>query len=135
MTDASDYGIGAYFYQVIDGVEKPIKFKSVSLYGAQLRWSVIKKEGYGVFYAIIHKEHLLGGRHLKGEDNPIADITSRQCPKLGDSLVGEYDQKTRKNPVLLCGETPQVQGNGENSGNFYPTFPYVSEDALGTQVY
>jgi hypothetical protein len=27
MTDASDCGIGAYFYQVIDGVEKPIKFK------------------------------------------------------------------------------------------------------------
>jgi hypothetical protein len=34
MTDASDYGIGAYFYQLIDGVEKPIRFESVSLHGA-----------------------------------------------------------------------------------------------------
>jgi hypothetical protein len=138
MTDASDYGIGAYFYQVIYGVEKPIKFESVSLHGAQLRWSVIEKEGYGIFYAIIHNEHLLGGRHfvlktdhrnltfinsegspkvyrwklrlqefdfdleyVKEEDNSIADITSRQCPKLGDSFVGEYDLKKGQNPVLL----------------------------------
>jgi hypothetical protein len=34
MTDASDYGIGAYFFQIIDGVEKPIRFESVSLHGA-----------------------------------------------------------------------------------------------------
>jgi hypothetical protein len=99
---------------------------------------VIEKEGYGIFYAIIHNEHLLGGRHfvlktdqrnltfinsegspkvycwklrlqefdfdleyVKEEDNPIADITSRQCSKLGDSFVGEYDLKGQ-NPELLC---------------------------------
>jgi hypothetical protein len=88
---------------------------------------VIKKEGYAIFYSIIHNEHLLGGIHftlktdhrnltfinsegspkvyrwklriqefsfdlkyVKGEDNPIADINSRACPKLGDSFLGEY---------------------------------------------
>jgi hypothetical protein len=44
MTDASDYGIAAYIYQVIGGKEQPIAFMSKSLHGAQLNWSVIEKE-------------------------------------------------------------------------------------------
>jgi hypothetical protein len=77
MTNASDYGIRAYFYQVVDGIEKPIKFESVSLQGAQLRWSVIEKEGYGVYYAIIYNEHLLGGRYfiLKTDHRNLTFIT------------------------------------------------------------
>ena len=33
LTDASDYGIGAYLYQLIDGIERPIAFISKSLSG------------------------------------------------------------------------------------------------------
>jgi hypothetical protein len=36
--------------------------------------------------------------YVKGEENPIADIFSRQCPKLGDSYCGEY--KDGVPPVL-----------------------------------
>jgi hypothetical protein len=38
LTDASDYGIGAYLYQLVDGKERPIRFMSHVLHDAQLRW-------------------------------------------------------------------------------------------------
>ena len=64
-TDASDYAIGAYLYQVErkDGVDKqqPIRFLSKSLTGAQLRWSTIEKEAYAIYYALTKLEDLLGG--------------------------------------------------------------------------
>ena len=38
-TDASDYGIGGYLFQPIDGKDYPVAFVSKSLSGSQLRWS------------------------------------------------------------------------------------------------
>ena len=43
-TDASDYGIGAYLRQEIDGKDYPIMFISKSFTSVQLRWSVPEKE-------------------------------------------------------------------------------------------
>ena len=39
-TDASDYGIGAYLCQMIDGVEHPVYFISKSLVKEQMNWSI-----------------------------------------------------------------------------------------------
>ena len=36
QTDASDYGVGAYFYEIRDGKMRVIRFLSKSLTGAQL---------------------------------------------------------------------------------------------------
>ena len=36
-TDASDYGVGEYLFQTVDGVNQPIAFASKSLTSAQLR--------------------------------------------------------------------------------------------------
>ena len=44
QTDASDYGVGGYHFQTVDGKEIPIAFVSKSLSKTQLRWSVIQKE-------------------------------------------------------------------------------------------
>ena len=63
-TDASDYGIGAYLFQVIDGVHKPIAFMSKSLSGAELRWSTIEKECYAIVYALKKFEYLLRDCHF-----------------------------------------------------------------------
>jgi hypothetical protein len=41
-TDASDYAIGAYLFQVKDNKEIPIRFMSKTLAGAQLNWSTIE---------------------------------------------------------------------------------------------
>lgn len=60
-TDASNFGIGAYLFQIDDeGLEIPIEFLSKSLTLAQdLKWSVPEKEAYAIFYALKKWQHLL----------------------------------------------------------------------------
>jgi transposase InsO family protein len=48
-TDASDYGMGGYLFQIVDNVERPIAFCSRSFSETQLKWSTIQKEAYGIF--------------------------------------------------------------------------------------
>ena len=48
-TDASDYGIGGYLFQVVDTVERPVAFVSQSFTESKLRWATIQKEAYGIF--------------------------------------------------------------------------------------
>ena len=60
-TDASDYAIGAYLFQVKDGKEIPIRFMSKTLAGAQLRWSTIEKECYAMYHSLKKFADLLLG--------------------------------------------------------------------------
>ncbi len=59
LTDASDYGIGAYIYQMVEGAQRPVIFLSKALSGAQLNWSTIEKEAYAIFYTLKTYEYLL----------------------------------------------------------------------------
>jgi hypothetical protein len=59
MTDASDYGVGAYIYQIIDGKEYPIIFFSRALHGAELNWATIEKEAFAIFLTLSKFGHLL----------------------------------------------------------------------------
>jgi hypothetical protein len=60
-TDASDYAIGAYLYQICpDQQQQPIRFLSKTLQGAQRRWSTIEKEAFSIYYTIHKMEDLLG---------------------------------------------------------------------------
>ena len=63
-TDASDYGIGAYLYQMVDGVQHPIGFLSQAFNKRMLNWHTAHKEGYAIFYALQKWEHLLRDRHF-----------------------------------------------------------------------
>ena len=68
-TDASDYGIGAYLYQVVTGddskaVEHPIGFISKSLVSGYDKWDIPMKEGFAIFYALKKWEHLLRDRQF-----------------------------------------------------------------------
>jgi hypothetical protein len=58
-TDASDYGISGYLYQLIDGKEKPVGIFSKSLQGAELGWSVPEKECYAIYFALNKWDYLL----------------------------------------------------------------------------
>jgi transposase InsO family protein len=58
-TDASKYGIGAYLFQVVDGMEQPISYMSRALSKTELRWSTTDKEAYAIVYALYKFEHLL----------------------------------------------------------------------------
>jgi hypothetical protein len=63
-TDASDYGIGAYLYQIEDNIEQPVVFISKSLAREQLRWSTPEKEAYAIVYALKKLEYLLRDVHF-----------------------------------------------------------------------
>ena len=63
-TDASNYGIGAYLYQVVEGVRHPIVFVSRTLNKTELKWSTLEKEAYSIFYAFQKMEHLIRDRHF-----------------------------------------------------------------------
>ena len=61
-TDASDYGVGGYLFQVVDEIDHPVAFVSKSLSKTQLRWSVIQKEAYAIFYVMTYLQSLLRDR-------------------------------------------------------------------------
>jgi hypothetical protein len=58
-TDASDYGIGGYIFQLDQQQELPIRFISKALHKAQLTWSTFEKEAYAIFYTINKFDFLL----------------------------------------------------------------------------
>ena len=58
-SDASDYGVGGCLFQTVDGIDQPVAFVSKSLNKSQLRWSVIQKEAYGIFYSCMYLQSLL----------------------------------------------------------------------------
>jgi hypothetical protein len=62
MTDASDYGIGGYSYQTVDGVKQLVALVSKSLHETQLKWSVIQKEAYAIYYCCTYLYAILRDR-------------------------------------------------------------------------
>ena len=61
-TDASDYGVGGYLFETVDGIDQPVAFVSKSLNKSQIRRSVIQKEAYGIFYSCMYLQFLLRDR-------------------------------------------------------------------------
>ena len=61
-TDASDYGIGGYVYQIIDLKERPVAFMSKSLTSTQHKWPIIQKEAYAIFVSCKDLDYLLRDR-------------------------------------------------------------------------
>ena len=64
-TDDSDYGVGGYLFQTVDGIDQPVAFVSKSLNKSQLRWSVIQKEAYGIFHSCMYLQSILRDRLFK----------------------------------------------------------------------
>lgn len=63
-TDASDYGIGGYLFQIVDGVERPNAFISQSLHDNQLRWNTLQKEAYSIFFCCKELDYLIRDRQF-----------------------------------------------------------------------
>ena len=63
-TDASDYGVGAYLFQVVNSVEVPIMFLSQTFKAEQKRWSAADKECYAIVFAFKELEHLIRDRYF-----------------------------------------------------------------------
>jgi transposase InsO family protein len=64
MTDASDYGIGGYLYQEVDGQKQLVALVSKSLTKPQLNWSVIQKEAFALYFCCTYLDHLLRDRRF-----------------------------------------------------------------------
>jgi transposase InsO family protein len=95
-TDASDYGVGAYLFQVDkDGKEKPIQFLSKSFTDVQKRWSTIEKECYAIFYSITALEHLIRDRKftLRTDHRNLIFLNAQASAKVTrwKLAIQEYD--------------------------------------------
>jgi hypothetical protein len=64
LTDACNFGIGAYLCQMVEDQERPTCFLSKSLSATQQRWNTTDQECFAIFYGITQLEHLLLGRHF-----------------------------------------------------------------------
>ena len=62
QTDASNYGMGAYLYQLVDGVKHPIRFISRGFNNVELKWNIVEKEAFAIFYSFMKLEHLIRDR-------------------------------------------------------------------------
>jgi cleavage and polyadenylation specificity factor subunit 1 len=84
LTDASEYGVGAYLFQVIDGVEVPAVFLSKSLSPEQQRWTVPEKEAYAIYWAFTELDYLIRDRHftLKTDHQNLTYINSGPSAKV-----------------------------------------------------
>jgi hypothetical protein len=62
MTDASDYGVGGYLYQMVDDKEQLVALVSKSLTETQMKWSVIQKEAFAIAFCCKSLDALLRDR-------------------------------------------------------------------------
>lgn len=58
-TDASEHGVGAILYQVVDGVFQPIYILSHKFSEPATRWSTIQQEAFAIYYACFKLRHWL----------------------------------------------------------------------------
>ena len=94
-TDASDYGIGAYLFQVKDDIEHPIMFMSKTLSEAESRWNTTEKECYAIVYAFKKFEHLIRDIPfiLRTDHRNLVYINETKSSKIlrWKLLIQEYD--------------------------------------------
>ena len=83
-TDASDYGIGGYLFQMINGEEVPIAFISKMLDEREERWTTTEKECYAIIYCIKKLEYLLRDRSftLRTDHKNLIYIDSETSKKV-----------------------------------------------------
>jgi hypothetical protein len=96
FTDACDFGIGAYLYQLDENRnEKPIQFLSKLFSKVQMRWATNEKEAYAIFFAILELKYLLRGIkfHLRTDHKNLTYISEGGSAKVirWKLALQEYD--------------------------------------------
>jgi hypothetical protein len=94
-TDASDYGVGAICYQVIEDKVVPINFMSKSLSAQECNWTTTEKECFAIVHALRKFEYLLRDVHftlLTDHKNLIyIDSETSQKVKRWKLAIQQYD--------------------------------------------
>jgi RNase H-like domain found in reverse transcriptase/Reverse transcriptase (RNA-dependent DNA polymerase) len=95
QTDASDYGIGAYLFQRVNGIDIPIVFFSQALTEDQCRWSTLEKEAYAIIRAFEEFDYLIRDRFftLQTDHKNLIFINSSGSAKVlrWKLSIQEYD--------------------------------------------
>jgi hypothetical protein len=83
-TDASDVGIGAYLYQLIDGRRFPIQFISKTLTKVEKKWDVVEREAFAIFFALHKLEYLIRDRFfiLRTDSKNLTYVNTEHAPKV-----------------------------------------------------
>jgi hypothetical protein len=83
-TDASNYGIGAYIYQLRDGKQEPLHFVSLAFNDVQTRWKINEQEAFAPFFALSSCEHLFRGQHfhLHTDHRNLLYMSKCESPKI-----------------------------------------------------
>jgi hypothetical protein len=83
-TDASDDGLGAMLYQMVDGVATPIAYMSRTFKEAERHWTTAEKEAYAVFYSVTKWESLLLGHPfvVETDNRAVAYMQNSRTPKI-----------------------------------------------------
>jgi hypothetical protein len=93
--DASDYGVGGYLYQIVNGEEQPILYLSKLLDETQRKWHTGEKEAYAMVWALRCLRYELGNRKfiLQTDHKNLLYINTYPSPKVNrwKMEVGEYD--------------------------------------------
>jgi hypothetical protein len=99
-TDASNFGIGAYLFQLVKdehGIdqEQIVAILSKTLTGAELNWSTIEKEAYAIFYAFQKWEYLLRDTHFTlrtdHKNLTFVNLDSREKVKRWKLAIQHFD--------------------------------------------
>ena len=61
-TDASNYGISGYLFQIVNGTEYPIAFVSKILSEVEIRWNTTEQEAYAIVFSLKKLEYLIRDR-------------------------------------------------------------------------
>jgi hypothetical protein len=110
-TDACNHGIGAYLYQLVEGVQQPIAFLSKALTGPQTRWSTHEQEAYAIYYALKKFEYLIGciPFTLRTDHKNLVYLNTEGSPKVTrwKLAIQEFDFQLEHtpgvaNPVADC---------------------------------
>jgi len=94
-TDACDYGLGGYVFQIIEDKEVPVAFTSKILTEQEQRWTTTEKEAYAIVYCMKKFEYLLRDRTfiLRTDHKNLTYVDTETSAKVKrwKLTVQEYD--------------------------------------------
>jgi hypothetical protein len=104
-TDASQFGVGAVLYQIVDGKPRYIAFASKALTGSQKNYSATKRELLGIIFALKKwKVYLIGSAFtLETDHKALKYINSAKSYMIRDwaAFLQQFDMDIIHKPGFL----------------------------------
>ena len=107
-TDASQHGVGAVLYQVVNGEKKYVSFMSKALKKGQRNYSATKRELLAIVYALKRWEPFFGRDEIQCRNRPQSTIIPTQRKIAHGEGLGQIPIHFRFHsfPHTRCGQHP-----------------------------